>query len=595
MVSSANSSDPKEMIRNEFQATVAEIKKAMANSKTIKELQSDEKTKEAFKTCQLMFDWAIEDLERSFDILGEISMSKVNDILLTLQVWLSGVFTSQQTCIDSYAEMNNTAAVKMKSILTKSQDLTKNGLGIVNGLSAITKDFDLSSLGFKRRLLSSEFPEWMSYSDRRLLQAADAAPSKATDADAAPSKATDAAAAPSKATDAAAAPSKATDATTTPSKATDAAAAPSKATDAAAAPSKATDAAAAPSKATDATAAPSKATAAGAPQAGAAAAGDFKPDFIVAKDGSGKYDSVGKALAEIPKKNTKRIVILIKAGTYDERIDIPKGMANIMLIGEGPTKTIITGSVSVEKTLPRPTTFFTATVASAGIGFIAKDIAFENTIGPEGHQAVALRVSGDMSAFYNCQFNGYQDTLYSHEGRHFYRDCVISGTVDFIFGSARALFQNCQLVVRKPMGNQACIVVAQGKKTQESASGFVFQNCTFSGDKDYIPVKDKNKSYLNRPWRAFATVIIMQSQIDDIIQPVGYIPMEGDKGLNDGYFAEFGNRGPGSNTENRAKWPSIKKIDAAVAKKFTPGPFLESETWVPSTGIPCIPDMIPGL
>ncbi|GMI95830.1 Pectin Methylesterase 58 [Hibiscus trionum] len=596
VVSSANSSDPKEMIRSQFQATVAEIKKVMANSKTIKELQSDEKTKEAFKTCQLMFDWAIEDLERSFEKLGEVSMSKIKDILLTLQVWLSGVFTSQQTCIDSYAEMDGAAADKMTSILTKSQNLTKHGLAILDGLSAITKDLDLSGLdafGFKRRLLSGEFPEWMSDSDRRLLEAADAAaaaPPKAADAAAAaPPKAADAAAAaPPKAADAAAAaPPKETDA---------AAAAPPKETDAAAAaPPKEAGAAAGAPKAGAAAGAPQEGAAGGAPQAGAAAAGDFKPDFIVAKDGSGKYDSVGKALAEIPAKNTKRVVIMIKAGTYDERIDIPKGMANIMLIGEGPTKTIITGSVSVEKTLPRPTTFFTATVSTSGIGFIAKDIAFENSIGPEGHQAVALRVSGDMSAFYNCQFNGYQDTLYSHEGRHFYRDCFISGTVDFIFGSARALFQNCQLVVRKPMGNQACIVVAQGKKAQESVSGFVFQNCTISGDKDYIPVKDKNKSYLNRPWRAFATVVIMQSQIDDIIQPLGYIPMDGDKGLNDGYFAEFGNRGPGSNTENRAKWPSIKKIDGTEAKKFTPGPFLESETWVPSTGIPCIPDMIPGL
>ncbi|GMI95837.1 hypothetical protein like AT5G27870 [Hibiscus trionum] len=543
MVSSANSSDPKEMIRTEFQATVAEIKKVMANSKTIKELQSDEKTKEAFKTCQLMFDWAIQDLERSFDKLGEVDMSKINDILLTLQVWLSGVFTSQQTCIDSYAEMNGTAAEKMKSILRKSQDLTKNGLALLNGLSSLAKHLDLSFLN--RRLLSSEFPEWMSYSDRHLLQIADAA--------AAPPQATGAAS-------------------------PQAAAAAPQATEAAGAAPQATEAAGA---------APA--------QAAGAAPGDFKPDVVVAKDGSGKYDSVGKALADIPAKNTKRFVILIKAGTYDERIDIPRGTDNIMLIGEGPTKTIITGSVSVEKTLPKPTTFFTATVSSNGMGFIAKDIAFENSIGPEGHQAVALRVSGDMAAFYNCHFNGYQDTLYAHEGRQFYRDCVITGTVDFIFGSARAVFQNCQMIVRKPLDNQDCIVIAQGKKSAETNDGFVFQNCTFSGDKDYLPVKDKNKSYLNRPWRAFATVIIMQSQIDDIIQPEGYIPMQGANGMKTGYFVEFGNRGPGSNTENRARWPSIQQIDSVEIKKYTPGPFLESETWIPSTGIPCIPDMIPGL
>ncbi|GMI95831.1 hypothetical protein like AT5G27870 [Hibiscus trionum] len=526
-MSSANSTEPKDLIRAEFQATVEEIKKVVAHSKTLKELQNDEKTEQAFDVCHQMFDWAIQDLERSFGKLGEVDMSKIDEILLTLQVWLSAALTSQQTCIDSYEEMDGHAAEKMMSILTKSQELTRNGISILNGFSALTKDLDINNHeepAEHRRLLSTEFPEWMSYSDRKLLHDADTA-------------------------------------TTT----------------------------------TTTTTTHHEETKEQREAAIAAELGDFKPDFIVAKDGSEKYDSVAKALAQVPKKNTKRIVILIKAGIYHERIGIPKSTDNIMLIGEGPTKTIITGNVSVEKTSPRPTTFYTATVSAAGMGFIAKDITFENTIGPEGHQAVALRVSGDMSAFYNCHFNGYQDTLYSHEGRHFYRDCVISGTIDFIFGSARAVFQNCHLVVRKPMGNQACIFIAQGKKTQESASGFVFQNCTFSGDKDYIPMKDKNKSYLNRPWRAFATVVIMQSQIDDIIQPEGYIPMDGDKGLETGYFVEFDNRGPGSNTELRAKWPSIKEIDQVEVKKFTPGPFLESENWVPSAEIPCIPDMIPGL
>ncbi|KAK8511290.1 hypothetical protein V6N13_013707 [Hibiscus sabdariffa] len=504
-MASSNSSDPKELIRTEFQSTVAEIKNLVANSKTVKELQADDNTKDAFRSCQELFDWSIQDLERSFDKLGAYNMSKIGDILLTLQVWLSGALTSQQTCIDSYQEMNGEAAEKMRSIMTKSMELTRNGLTILNGLSSITKQLNIPSIGnidtskLQRRLLSeknSEFPEWMSYSDRKLLQTATE---------------------------------------------------------------------------------------------------DLTPTMVVAKDGSEKYKTVGEAVAEIPKKNTKRVVIHIKAGVYTERIDIPKGMTKVMFIGDGPTKTIITESVSVDKTKPKPTTFHTQTVAATGISFIAKDIGFENSIGPEGHQAVALRASGDMQAFYNCHFNGYQDTLYAHIGRQFYRDCTMTGTIDFLFGDARAVFQNCLLLVRKPMANQNCIVIAQGKQYTESKGGYVFQNCTISGDKDYLPLKDKNLSYLNRPWREFATVIIMQSQIDDIIQPVGYIPMNGDKGLETSYYVEFGNRGPGSKTDQRAKWGGIKQLDETAIKQFTAGVYLESDTWVPQTGIPITTGMVSGV
>jgi len=56
-------------------------------------------------------------------------------------------------------------------------------------------------------------------------------------------------------------------------------------------------------------------------------------------------------------------------------------------------------------------------------------------------QAVALRITGDYAAFYNCGFYGSQDTLNDDMGRHYYKNCEIVGSIDFIFGDAQSLYK----------------------------------------------------------------------------------------------------------------------------------------------------------
>lgn len=76
---------------------------------------------------------------------------------------------------------------------------------------------------------------------------------------------------------------------------------------------------------------------------GKANKGKVKPNVVVAQDGSGQFKTIKQAIDSYPNNLKGRYVIYVKAGVYDEYITVPKKSANILMYGDGPTKTIVTG------------------------------------------------------------------------------------------------------------------------------------------------------------------------------------------------------------------------------------------------------------
>ncbi|KAK7259299.1 hypothetical protein RIF29_24903 [Crotalaria pallida] len=315
-----------------------------------------------------------------------------------------------------------------------------------------------------------------------------------------------------------------------------------------------------------------------------ASVNETKFDLVVAKDGSGNFSTIVEALAAAPNSSKTRFVIHIKAGAYFENVEVIRKKINLMLVGDGIGKTVVKASRNV---VDGWTTFQSATFATVGDGFIAKGITFENSAGPSKHQAVALRSGADLSAFYQCSFVAYQDTLYVHSLRQFYRECDIYGTVDFIFGNAAVVFQNCNLYARKPDANQKNLFTAQGREDPNQNTGISILNCKVAAAADLIPVKSSFKSYLGRPWKMYSRTVFLQSYIEDLIDPKGWLEWNGTFALDTLYYGEYKNRGPGSNTSARVTWPGYRVINNSTeASQFTVGQFIQGNDWLTSTNIP---------
>lgn len=303
-------------------------------------------------------------------------------------------------------------------------------------------------------------------------------------------------------------------------------------------------------------------------------------EVIVRQDGTGHFTTISEAVLAVPYGMPARLDI--GPGIYREKLVCEKKQITLRGAGAENTRLVWGDGGSLPHPDGRPThTFRSYTAFFSGESVRVEDMTIENDAGPgtQAGQGIAAYVDSERAVFERVRLLGNQDTLFCaplpaqerekdgflgprvlaprRASAQYYRACEIAGDIDFIFGGADALFEQCTL--RTVDNGPAAQGAARGYVTAPSGPadglGFVFYDC------DFVSLCPAHSAYLGRPWRPTGKTAVLGSRLGAHICPEGFSAWNDRTDLELACFAEGGNTGPGA----AGRGPLVKKLDAAQA------------------------------
>ena len=273
--------------------------------------------------------------------------------------------------------------------------------------------------------------------------------------------------------------------------------------------------------------------------------------------------------------------IRLAKGVYRQKLEID--VDGLSIVGESAENTVISYGDYAKKTDEKGVeynTFRTYTVAVCANNISLHNITVQNDSGnsPQNGQEVALSVYGDNFTADSCRFLSEQDTLFCgplpkdliarYDGflknklrrditsKQRYINCVIAGTVDFIFGCGDCLFENCTIV---SLSDGRHGFVAAPAHALEQKIGFVFNACVFEGSD-----KLDSKIFLARPWRDYGKASFINCQYGDHIIKDGFDKWNDTERDKTARFAEYG-----VDRTGRAAWSKeLTRNEADILLKY---------------------------
>lgn len=313
--------------------------------------------------------------------------------------------------------------------------------------------------------------------------------------------------------------------------------------------------------------------------------------------------SINSVLASLKEKLTasaetsEEILLILAPGIYREKItiDIP----NLTMQGDSCTNTILSFGDYGKFIMPdgiKRGTFRSYTLFVDAPHVTLQNLTVENTSAPRSEvgQAIALYVDGDDFHASSCRFLGNQDTLFTAPlpekeyepggfrgpkefaprtpTTQYYDSCYICGDIDFIFGSATALFHNCIIhsLNNGPLASsdgdtlQTYGYITAASTPAGQPYGYVFYRCHFTSD---CP---ENSVYLGRPWRDNASMVLIECKLENHIRKEGFHDWGKSAAHQTVTYIEIDCSGAGSDLSARA---SFSKAGTAEEKSFYLQPF----------------------
>ncbi|EFJ27869.1 hypothetical protein SELMODRAFT_411854 [Selaginella moellendorffii] len=278
---------------------------------------------------------------------------------------------------------------------------------------------------------------------------------------------------------------------------------------------------------------------------------------------SSDFKTIQAAIDAVPLENKRRYIIHVASGVYRERVTIPASKDFITLLGDFDDKfATIVVSAGNEPTLSVQAKYF-----------VAQFITFKNdapfvyagAVGEQQSNTVAVQVSGDFAAFYDCFITSSQHTLSEDRGRHFYKRTFIQGSINFITGQGRSLFQECNIVSNSR--NNTGGITLQSKP--EGSWGYSFVNSYFGGT---------GQLSFGHPWKDFARVVLISSYFDEVVTPNNWDRWPYNNGNGNVLFAEYDSQGPGAVPTKLANW--VKHLSEEEAQDYSSIAFVDGEEWL---------------